>query len=327
MNPFHANELLERAAASVTPAETNPTSRLVSLGRRSVRRRRYAWGTAGSVAVAAVVAAVVAMPVGTALPDRSDSAAASGTTVSLGGLSVAVPKGWRTSNVSTFNPCVAEPRTLYLATRWNPSTRTTTCVPKDGEWLAIVQKGAALRVNPSGLVVKDKQVLQVEQPSHVLPSVRSYRAFSTEIDATAALISGDERGRERLLKRITWPAGPTAPASGGLALPDRITSALTDAPPSNGMVVARDARTLARIRTALAGLRHPVPAGDECTLQKPGSVGILLDDVIVVLGNARCPQAVSSGGGRVRAPATLGQELLNLIVASDRAATEQSTGD
>ena len=52
MNPNQLSELLERAAASVTPTETDPASRLVRLGRRSVRRRR-AWATVGSLAAAA----------------------------------------------------------------------------------------------------------------------------------------------------------------------------------------------------------------------------------------------------------------------------------
>lgn len=73
MNPTHVSEQLERAAASVTPSETDPTSHLVRLGRRSVQRRRRAWGTAGSVTAA--IAAVVALPAGTAAPDRSEAGA------------------------------------------------------------------------------------------------------------------------------------------------------------------------------------------------------------------------------------------------------------
>jgi hypothetical protein len=114
-------------------------------------------------------------------------------------------------------------------------------------------------------------------------------------------------------------------------LPERITGALTDAPPSNGMVVATDANTLNQIRAALAELRDPVPAGEECSLRKPGSVGISLDSETgganVVLGDATCPQAISTSGGRVRAPAGLGKQLLGLIVASDRAATERDKKD
>ncbi|MET8910191.1 hypothetical protein [Micromonospora sp. NPDC004551] len=70
-----------------------------------------------------------------------------------------------------------------------------------------------------------------------------------------------------------------------------------------------------------------MPADEACTLQKPGRVGIALDDVTVVLGDATCPQAISTGGGRVRAPDGLGRELLGLIVASDRAAVERATKD
>ncbi|MGC1212097.1 MAG: hypothetical protein WA890_12625, partial [Micromonospora sp.] len=145
---------------------------------------------------------------------------------------------------------------------------------------------------------------------------------------------GDEKDREQLLKRTTWPAGPMAPAYGGLVLPDRIASATSEMP---GMVGATDAKTLAQIRTTLAELRDPVPAGEECTLQKPGVIGISLGEVsaaqappmavTVVLGDATCPQAISTGGGRVRVPAGLGKDLLDLIVASDRAATARSTKD
>ena len=334
MNPTHVSELLDRAAASVTPAETDPASRLVRLGRRSVQRRRRAWGTAGSVAVAAAVAAVVALPLRMAAPDRSEVAA----TVSLGGLSVAVPEGWRTSEVATFDPCTAEPHTVYLAAQWDlratrptsrpPGAAPFTCTSEGQAWMAVVQKGVGALVSPNRLVVKDGQLIQVDQPNqYAIPSVWTYRAFNDEIQATTAFISGDETGREQLLKHVTWPAGPAAPASGGLMLPDRIANATSEAPPTNGMVVATDAKTLNQIRTTLAELRDPVPAGEECTLQKPGAVGISLGEVTVVLGDATCPQAMSTGGGRVRVPAGLGRELLDLIVASDRAATERAHKD
>jgi hypothetical protein len=111
-------------------------------------------------------------------------------------------------------------------------------------------------------------------------------------------------------------------------LPDRITFATSDVPPSNAMRVTQDAKTLNRIRTTLAELRDPVPAGEECTLQKPGAVGIGFDDgVAVVLGDATCPQAISTGGGRVRVPVGLGNELIDLIVASERAASERDKKD
>ncbi|MGY0005569.1 hypothetical protein [Micromonospora sp. I033] len=325
MNPTHVSELLERAAASVTPTETDPASRLVSLGRRSVRRRRRAWGTAGSVAVAAAVAAVVALPAGTAAPDRSG---APGATVSLDGLSVAVPEGWRTSEVTTFDPCAAEPHTVYLAARWDPrGTRPRSgppvgCTSEGQAWLALVRDAVPRGVNPQRLVVEDGRVLQVTQD---LQSRSTYRAFDEETMATGVFISGDEEGREQLLERVTWPAGPPAPPSGGLALPDRITGAVSEN--AGPMVTATDAKTLTRIRAELAELRDPVPAGEECTLQKPGRVGIALDDVTVVLGDATCPQAISTGGGRVRVPGGLGRELLDLIVASDRAAAERRTKD
>jgi len=119
VTPTQVRELLERAAASVTPSESDPASRMVSLGRRSVQRRR-AWGAAGSVAAA--VAAVVVLPLALAPPDRSPDAGPPA--VSFGGLSVAVPQGWRTSRVTTFDPCTAEPHTVYLAARWKLGYRS-----------------------------------------------------------------------------------------------------------------------------------------------------------------------------------------------------------
>ena len=327
MNSTEVRELLERAAVSVAPSEVDPASRMVGLGRRSVRRRR-GWAAAGSVAAAVV--AVVALPLVMAAPDRSNVDDASGTTVSFGGLSVAVPKGWRTSRVTTVDVCTAEPRTVYLAERWYNSSPLTQapgstpfrCESEGQAWMALVQRNGGQAVNPERLVIKDGQLLQVEQD--IKPSGWKYRAFNQQ-EATGVFISGDEKGREQLLKRVTWPAGPPAPPSGGLALPDRITSATIEH--KGPMVTATDAETLTKIRTKLAALRDPVPAGEECTLQKPGRVGIALGDVIVVLGDATCPQAISTGGGRVRAPAGLGRELLGLIVASDRAAVKRKPKD
>lgn len=330
MNTTHVSELLDRAAASVTLAETDPATRLVRLGRRSVQRRRRAWGSAGSVAVA--VAAVVALPQLGAPPKGVRGRRGHGEP----GWSVGRrPGGLAHERGPTFDPCTAEPRIVYLVAGWGPqATRPTAgppgaCNSEGQAWIAVVHQGVAPLVNPNRLVVKDGQLLQVEQSDqHVLPSVWTYRAFSNEIQATTAFISGDDKSREQLLKRVTWPAGPPAPASGGLVLPDRIANATTDAPPTDGMVVATDAKTLDQIRTTLAALRDPAPAGEEGELRLPSSVGIALNDgVTVVLGDASCPQAISTGGGRVRVPAELGKELLDLIVASDRAATERATKD
>lgn len=322
MNPVDAHELLDRAAVSVTPAESDPAARMVSLGRRSLRRR--AWAAVGSAA--AVLAAAVAVPLAITVPDRVDE---SGATVSFHGLSVVVPKGWQTSRVDMFNPCTAGPRTVYLAETWDlgfgarPSSgpakgTTVACTPPDQAWLAVVHVGVSLLVNPTQLVVKDGQPLQIEQPDpSTFPSMWAYRTIA-EFQAPTAFISGDEKSREQLLNRVSWPVGRPVPLGGGLALPDRITSATTDVPPNNHMVVTTDARTLNQIRAKLAEQREPVPPGEECTLKKPGSLGISLGEVIVVLGDASCPQAISTGGGRVQVPAGLGQELLDLIVAGQQ---------
>jgi hypothetical protein len=304
---------------------------MVSLGRRSVRRRRI-WG---ACSVAVVVAAAVAVPFALTAPESSDSAGPGGT-VSFGGLTISVPEGWRATRTELFNSCTAERRTIYLATLWDlgygarpssgPDAGTTrTCASEGQAWMAVIVDGIGGPANsPNLLEVKNAQLLEVERPDEqTFPSLWAYRRYNGGIGSTLVFISGDEEGREQQLKRITWPAEPPAPPGGGLALPGTITNALTDAPPSNGMVVAEDAKTLTQIRAKLAELRDPVPVGEECALRKPGSVGISFGEITVVLGDATCPQAISTGGGRVRAPAGLGQELLDLIVASDRA---RSTG-
>ncbi|MEU8235520.1 hypothetical protein AB0C12_38535 [Actinoplanes sp. NPDC048967] len=330
MNTSQVTELLDRAATSVTPSETDPAARMLALGRRSVRRRR-AWKAAASAAVA-----VLTLPIVLAVVGRPGVDGQPGTPVRFGGVSVVVPDGWRTSTVQNFNACTAEPRTVYLAAQWDfmpsdsvpPGGGLVVC-RSDGEpWMALVERGINPSLDPEQLVVRDEQLLQVEQAGTLgVTSTWTYRPYTGPIEATAALISGDEKRREQLLDRITWPAPPAAPASGGLTLPARITSATTDAPPGNGMVVATDARTLNRIRAALAELSDPVPAGAACVLRGSEAVGISIGEVTVVLGDENCPQAISTGGGRVRIPAGLGEELLGLIVASDRAATERATKD
>jgi hypothetical protein len=330
VNPIEVSELLDRAADSVTPAETDPASKMVSLGRRSVRRRR-AWGVAG--AVAAAVVAAVAVPLALVAPHGSDSA---GTTVSFAGLTVAVPKGWHVSRLTVLQPCSARPHTVYLAERFDfaydgpqpssapPGTKFK-CNNGNQAWIGIAEQGGGPLINPDQVLVKQGQLIQMEQfDTHLFPFLWSYRVSNDVIEVPRVFVSGDVKGRDQLLDRVSWPAGPPAPASGGLALPAHITSATSAAPPSNGMVVATDAKTLNRIRTELAQLRDSVPAGAECTLQRPGSVGISLGEVTVIVGDATCPQAISTGGGRVRVPPGLGQELLGLIVASDRAASEHS---
>jgi hypothetical protein len=340
VNPNHVRELLERAAASVTPTETAPASRLVSLGRRSVRRRR-SWAVAAGVALMATVA----LPFVLAPPERPALPAAS--TVNFGGLTISVPKGWKAIKVPIFSPCTAQPRTIYLAPKFDfsygrPSeappggNKPVECPGKGKEWIAVVKSGFGVSVNPKQLMAKDGQLLEVEQLDDFggsNPDVRLYNSFSRPFQTAAVFISGHEQARGQLIKNITWPAGPPAPPGGGLALPSRVTSAtadeVTDRPPTNHMVVATDAKTLSQIRSALAALRQPVPADEACDLKKPGSIGIVLtdgknDSANVVIGDEACPVAISTGGGQVRVPPGLGKQLLALIVASDRAASEHA---
>jgi hypothetical protein len=335
VNPVDARELLERAAAAVTPAEKDAASRMVILGRRSLRRR--AWVAAGSVA--AVMVAAVAVPFAITARSRSETAASPGRELSFGGVTVAVPKGWKTVTVPMFEPCIAQPNTVYLAARWDygngarPSAgpdagRRVECTPAGKAWLAVVDEGLAPMVDPPLLEVRDGHLLQVEQPDPpTYPSMWAYRPLNGEILATTAFVSGDDKGRDQLIDRVSWPAGPPAPPGGGLALPDRLTSATSETSPGNHMVVATDAKTLNQIRAKLAEQRNPVPDNEECTPKKPGSLGINLGEITVVLGDAACPQAISTGGGRVQVPPGLGQELLGLMVASQDAAAERDKKD
>jgi hypothetical protein len=337
VNPNHLSELLERAAASVTPAETDPAAKLVNLGRRSVRRRRL-WVVAAGVAALAAVA----LPFALTPSQRPEPPVTS--RVDFGGLAISVPKGWKATEVPIFSTCTAQPRTIYLAPKFDfsygqpsegpPGAEPVECPGTGKEWIAVVQKGFGVSVNPNQLMAKDGQLLEVEKLDDYggsNPDVWLYNSFSKPFETPAVFISGTEEARGRLINNITWPAGPPAPPGGGLALPRRITSAtadeVTDAPPNNRMVVATDAKTLNQIRSALAGLREPVPADEACELKKPGSIGIALtdgenDSASVVIGDETCPVAVSTAGGQVRVPPGLGKQLLDLIVASDKAAGE-----
>lgn len=319
MNDSPVSQLLERAAASVKPAEIDPVTRMVSLGRRSVKRRRTV------LAVAAAIVAVVAVPLVMARTGPSPDVA--GRTVSYGGVSVAVPQGWQTITVPIFDPCTARKHIVYLSERFDigigqpssgPGPWPNICKPKAGDWIALVLKGVAPTINPERTLVEGGQLLEATQyDRYLLPSVWTYRPMNDVIMATAAFIGGDQG----LLGRITWPSGPPAPASGGLALPAHITSATSIMAVSNAMTVATDTKTLKHIRTSLAALHDQVPAGQECALNGPGSTSISLGSMTVILGDASCPQAISTGGGRVRVPPGLGDELLGLIEASDRAAS------
>jgi len=143
---------------------------------------------------------------------------------------------------------------------------------------------------------------------------------------TTVHIAGDPSVRENLLEQITWPAEPSAPASGGLALPDRILSAVTEPRDGGSMVTSADGSALAELRAALADL-PPVPRGQECDLTTPGALGFMLNerrrggsagDAMVVIGDKACLQAVSSRGGRVAVPDRLAQKIFDLIAAEPR---------
>jgi len=347
MNPHDVRELLDRAAAGVTPADADPVPQVMRLSRRAAMRRRAVWAVGGSAAAATVLAGGITLPTLLTGQDGSDPAAVAAAqgpavaatkrpVVSLGGVSVTVPDGWRTARVKTFDACDAKPRTVYLASGFDPDgwvgfkrgqepkgppppagTKAPPCASEGGSWMAVVEDGLGRHVVPTELVVQKDTLLEADSPARRIPSMRSYRAFDDQIQATTVFIAGSTAERGRLLERVTWPAAPPAPASGGLALPDKLTSAMTDLPPDNHMTVTQDAAALTRIRTALAGLRQPVPADKACSIGTGDAVGIALSgektEVTVVLGDEACPQAISNGGGRVEVPAGLGRELRALI--------------
>ncbi|WP_436529324.1 hypothetical protein [Actinoplanes sp. HUAS TT8] len=305
MNPNEVRELLDRAAVTVTPARPDPVSRMVRLGRRSVQRRR-AWGAALATLVVAT-----AVPFALSRPGAAPPAPASPAAVTFDGLRVAVPEGWKSVQVATFDPCTAEPNTVYLAGK---QIVPDPCTPRSSDWIGIAPETFGGAISPSLLTVKDDNVIQGDES---LPGIWNYRAFDGQETKPVVTVSGDEKNRERLLARVTWPAGPPA---GPLALPAKITTVTVDGP---GIPTATKAATIAQVRTALTGLHEQVPAGQECTLRKPGSEGFVLDDdVIVVLGNATCPQAVSNHGGRVRVPAGLVKQLYDLILKDNGLPTE-----
>jgi hypothetical protein len=321
VNHSEVGELLDRAAAAVTPAEPDPAARLARLGRRSVRRRRAVWGAAGAATAVLAVAPAVTPPRVTAPPPDAPAV-----TVALSGLAVDVPDGWRTSEVPSFDPCTAQPRTVYLAATYAESgafrgVRGGDCEAAGQEWIAIVTKGVGVASNsPDRLTVKDGRLLVAEpEPMAEATMWWSYRVFDRQPRAVTAFISAaGDQDRDRLLEHVTWPTGDPAPsAEGGLKLPRRITIAISDVPPSNGMRVARDPETLSRIRAKLTALHDQVPVGEECDIRKPGLVGVDFGDVTVVLGDASCPQAISTAGGRVRVPPGLGQEVQALVVEGE----------
>ena len=144
-------------------------------------------------------------------------------------------------------------------------------------------------------------------------------AFTAE--ALRSLACGDPRRRGRARVHALEPAGQLRVVRRlrhhlfELIAVDRTTFVrnpkaslawLGEAARRNGLLSDADPPRFRRPQDAeadpdkLAELRDPVPAGEECTLPKPGSVGISVGEVIVVLGDATCPQAISTGGGRVR---------------------------
>ncbi len=302
MNPNEITELLDRAASSVTPAGSDPVTTMVRLGRRSANRRR-AWA-------AAVATGVVALAVPLALGFPGDAKPTPSTTVAFGGLTITVPDGWKTTKAARFDPCTAKPDTIYFVDTVEPSHA---CAPSDQAWIAVQPEGTGGLLSPPVLVSKDANVLEGEDTMNGLWRYRAFGGAGT----TAGLVLPDlpEKRRSELLELTTWPAGPAAPPGGGLTLPKTITSVSIDAP---GVPTATDAKTLNRIREQLAGLTEPVPAGEECVLKSPGSVGLGFNDgIIVVLGDATCPQAVSDHGGRVRVPASLGKELFDEVLKNN----------
>jgi len=243
-----------------------------------------------------------------------------------------------------------------------PPEQGLRCAIPKGPWMTVV-KGPRRGMVQAELVVGNGTTLEVEEQPY--PGVFNYQPFmissaraaadaeglnrtlasladpetrddpmseaaKAEFEAsfvTTVHIAGDPTVREDLLEQVTWPAEPPAPASGGLALPDRILGAGTDpgkAVNPEGDSIDRPA--LARIRAALADL-PPVPRGQECDLTKPHVYGFSLNertrgasagDVRIVIGDKTCPQAVSSRGGRVAVPDQLGKQIYDLLMANPR---------
>src|SRR6478752_7731159 len=108
MNDLDAAALLERAAASVTPALTDPGHRLADVGRRRERRRRRTWGAGVMALVVAAVAVGVATPVLHRVHDvLPASRPAHGTKASFGSLTLVLPGDWRVEAGADADVCTA----------------------------------------------------------------------------------------------------------------------------------------------------------------------------------------------------------------------------
>ncbi len=322
MSEDHIAALLRRAADTATPSTADPAPQLVRRARRRLLRRR-ALGVAGvAVATAGVVTGTAVLAPGPAdrgvVVDRSAAQAPTGTPRSFAGVTVVVPDGWTTSEVGVFDECTAEPRTVYLAKDWQPrgpgslTDSSRACGPTQ-PWMAIVETGEGLSIPPERLVVSGSALLQVTPFG---ASSSSYRPFvsGTGPAATTAYISAAPQTHADLLQRVSWPAG--APRSDRLSLPARITDVVVGRLP-NIMIDLDDAGRIQQVRRLLEAQRTPVPAGRECPLDAEHTLGLSLSgdatDALVIVGDATCPQAVSSHGGRVRVPPTLQEELLRLV--------------
>jgi hypothetical protein len=239
-----------------------------------------------------------------------------------------------------------------------PPDQGLRCTIPDGPWMTVV-KGPRRGMVQAELVVGNGTTLEVDEQPY--EGVFNYQPFMisaaeaaaqaeglnrvvasladpktrdkprSEAEARASFvttvhIAGDPSVREDLLERITWPAEPAPPASGGLALPDRILSAVTEPRKGGSMVASAEKPALAEALAALADL-PAVPRGQECDLTKPHVNGFMLNerpkgasatDVRLIIGDRTCPQAVSSRGGRVAVPDQLATKIFDLVAAKAR---------
>ena len=234
-----------------------------------------------------------------------------------------------------------------------PPDQGLRCTIPEGPWMTVV-KGPLQEEVQGGLVFGNGTTLEVDE--HPYQGVFNYQPFlisnakaAAAADAvkrnlaysfkpmskaeweasfvTTVHIAGAPTVRKDLLEQITWPTEPSAPASGGLALPDRIDAAGTDPGESivnpEGDSINRPA--LDQIRAALADL-PAVPRGQECDLIKPNMYGFSLvgprepsaEHVRIFIGDRTCPQAVSNRGGRVAVPDDLGKRIYDLIMTNPR---------
>jgi hypothetical protein len=165
--------------------------------------------------------------------------------------------------------------------------------------MAVVEDGLGRHVVPTELVVQKDTLLEADSPARRIPSMRSYRAFDDQIQATTVFIAGSTAERGRLLETRHVAGGPAGTGFRRARTADKITSAMTDLPPDNHMTVTQDGRRTdpdqdgPRRSNGSGAATRPAPSAPVTRWASPLSGE--KTEVTVVLGDEACPQASQRG--------------------------------